>query len=76
MMVFPIIQELEQNGYLKVLVRAGMVSTKVMYHYEIYLEFDKRKKTTKKKTEDIVSDLQEDFHVGRSTVYNIIKTFK
>lgn len=76
MVVFEIIQEIEQKGHLKKLIAAGLMSTKLVLYYEIYLEYDKAKRTTKKKTVDIVSELCDKFGVCDSTIYKVIKIFK
>lgn len=70
-----IIVELEKRGLLKRLVKHGYVSTKLLRHYEIYLEFDKLRVTRKMKTTDIVVELSEQFRVSESTIYRILKTF-
>lgn len=76
MAILPIIVELEKKGNLKPLIKAGILSTKVGFYYEIYLEYDKRKKTSKKTSSYIVDDLAEVFNVSRQTIYKAIKTFK
>lgn len=68
--------KLEKDGTLKKLVKAGLMPTKVLLYYEVYLEFDKQKKVNKKKTTDIISDLSGRFKVCESTIYLIIKKLK
>lgn len=75
-MLFPILQELEQKGHLKVLVNKGVVSTTSLFHYEIYLEYDKRKQTTKRNKTAIVFELTELFKVSEKTVYTALRKFK
>lgn len=84
-MIFPIIVELEEKGYLKSLTKAGLISTKVHFHYEICIEYDKRirvktrngkVKLSEKGHRHIVVDLSNLFDVTEQTIYKVIKTFK
>lgn len=76
MAVFPILHDLEKEGKLKELVKGGVLSTRVLKHYEIYLEFDKLKRTTKMRVSEIVFELSERFKLSEVTIYKIKKDFE
>lgn len=71
-----VIMELEKNGVLKKLTSAGFISTKLFLYYEIYLEVDKRKKTTKLSQSKIVADVADVFRVSEQTIYRAIYLLK
>ncbi len=45
-------------------------------HYEVYLEVDKKQKTTKKRKSDIVLDVAEYFRKSEKHIYKIISKFE
>lgn len=70
-----VLTKLSATGDLKKLICSGLMSTKVLTHYEIYMEFDRRKKLNHK-TVDIVFDLSDIFKISVTSIYAIIKKFK
>lgn len=71
-----VIGELYNNGTLKILSECGIVSTSVLFWYEIAMEVDKQKKTTEKTTTEIVRDCSMLFGTSEMTIYRVIKKFK
>lgn len=71
-----ILNELNKRGELKRLVQAGLMSTKVLLYYNIYLQVDKMKRTTKICMTDIVSRTSEQFQVSEKTIYLAYKKLK
>lgn len=73
MIVFELIQELEKGNMLKPFVRNGIVASKIFRYYEVYIEYDKLKKTTKKGKMDRVSELSDKFRLSERTIQSIVK---
>lgn len=71
-----ILNELNNKGDLKKLVQAGLMSTKVLLYYNIYLQVDKMKRTTKICMTEIVSRTSEQFQVSEKTIYLAYKKLK
>ena len=71
-----ILNKLNEAGYLKRLVAAGLMSSKVLMYYEIYLEVDKLKRTTKLPMTDIVGRLSDQFRVSDKTIFVAYKRIK
>lgn len=67
---------LQQSGTLSKMVRAGLVSSKVNFYLEVYLYIDARKKTTGKKSNDLILEASQQFGVCRATVYNALQAIK
>lgn len=79
MNIIEIITKLENvdAGVLyKECLKKGLIPCGFARQYEIYLEYDKEMKTTKKSSTQIVSDVSECFKVSERRVYKIIKNFK
>lgn len=70
-----ILIDLQKKGELIKLVRGGVMSTKVLSHVEIFLEYDKRIKLGGKSA-DIIFDISEIFKVSQRTIYDVIKKYK
>lgn len=71
-----IIQQLYENGTLKRLFLAGLVSNKILLYFEIYLEVKKRREKTKyKRTNIILHEVAEKYNVSIQTVYRANKVF-
>ena len=75
-MILQLIQRLEKSGELKQLINSGFLSTKILFHYEVFLEFDKTLKTQNKLVCDAVTETAEKFKLNESTVFRIIANFK
>lgn len=71
-----IIKKLEESGELKKLIKAGFMSTKVLLHYEVFMEYDKLKRVRKMKTNQAVYETAEKFGLCESSIYKIITIFK
>lgn len=71
-----ILNELQNNGVLKRLFRAGFVSSKVMMYREAYLEYDKQVRTTKRKNADIITEVADMFHISENKMYRIVQKLK
>jgi hypothetical protein len=69
-----ILIKLNKDGVLKELFKKGIVSPKIGYYYEIYLEYDRLKTVRKMRTTDAVTHVAEKFKVSEATVYLAIRT--
>jgi hypothetical protein len=66
---------LDEQGLLKPLVKAGLISTKVLLHRDIYYSVDAQMRSGVSKA-GAVMNAEEKFKISRATVYNVLKQFK
>lgn len=76
-MMLELLNKLSQSGELKQLVQFGIVSTSVLNHYELYLEYNKRITifTNKSKTNHI-EEMADQFNFTVQHIYRIINKFE
>jgi hypothetical protein len=74
--MFEILLELKNEGKLKKLVDAGLMSPKVYYYLEIYLWIDARMRATGKNISTIATEAEVSFGVCRTTIWTAIKIIK
>ena len=71
------ILKLEADGTLKRLIKSGLVSPKVRFYMEVYLDYDKNIQTNPKGSKyQAVIDTASTFRIQESSVYRIIKTMR
>lgn len=75
MKVIRIINKLADDGSLKTLMRAGIVSPKIYMQRNVFLEYDKNVKTGMKPKES-VEKCADDFKVSERTIFRAIKIMK
>jgi len=67
---------LYENGTLKRLFLAGLVSNKLLLYYEIYIEVKKQKKRNRFTSANIMmGDIAQKYNVSVQTVYRACKVF-
>lgn len=71
-----LISKLEKEGTLKILMRSGFVSTKMLLYYNVYLEYDKHLRIHNEGTVEAIGYVCAVFNISESTAYRIIKILK
>lgn len=71
-----LVNTLYSNGTLKELILAGLVSPKINFYRDVYLDYDKNIKTRKVSKTQAAIDTADAFRVQVSTVYRIIGIMK
>lgn len=70
-----ILRDMETNGTLQRLVNVGFVPVKTKIYYEIFLEYDKQRRTTKKQRLQIICDIATQFRMSERQIYRALKIF-
>ena len=74
-MIYTIVKDMNDNGELKMLIRSGIVSTKVLEYLDIYMCYKKNVCVCSKKTDAIMSTSIE-MKVSENTVKRARKTME
>jgi len=71
-----LLKKLSRDRVLTNLVTSGIVDPTIKIWYDIYLEWDKMNKVTKKSKTDIIQATADRFSVSSRTVYKAIRFVK
>lgn len=74
-MIYTIVKDMNDKGELKMLIRSGIVSTKVLEYFDIYMCYKKNVCVCSKKTDAITSTSIE-MKVSENTVKRARKTME
>ena len=72
-----LVDKLYKDGSLKKLIKGGLVSPKIMFYREVYLDYDKNIRVAKvKERVRAAEDTADTFKISTAMVYRIVKIMK